>query len=103
MICVTVDHRSMELTMQGHADAQRNEQDHDLVCCAASTLLQALVYTLMDRDGISVMGDMESGHAHIRIKASPQRMDTAQAAFRMAADGLQMLAEAYPDSINIQK
>lgn len=39
-----------EFNIKDHAAAERNEMDHDLVCCSCSILLYTLVSALSDND-----------------------------------------------------
>ena len=46
MIDCKFDFVEFRLSVTGHAGAEKNLQDHDLVCCAASTITQQLLHSL---------------------------------------------------------
>lgn len=101
MIEVHASYKDLSLRMEGHAGAQRNEHDHDLVCCAASILLQTLVRSCGLAYGVRVIGDAASGHANIRIDSDKVGNAAAIHRFQMCLDGLEMLEKSYPQSIRV--
>lgn len=98
MIRVRYNIRRLSLRITGHAGAMTNEQGHDLVCCAASTLAQAYVYAAR-RSGYDVLMRMSKG----RLTAAPEEHHQADGVLRTIYDaylmGLRMLAEEYPAHI----
>ena len=101
MINVHASYSNLSLRMDGHAGAERNEQDHDLVCCAASILLQTLVRSCTIAYGVNVEGEASSGHADIRITSEKVGNAAAIHRYQMCLDGLEMLEKCYPQSIRV--
>ena len=99
MIAIRASIARLALKMDGHANAPRNEQDHDLVCCAASILVQTLIRSCQLYPGITVEGDAAMGKADIRLKYKPTAEEAAKHRYQMALDGLEMLAKTYPQSV----
>lgn len=62
---VKVEVRQNDIKVTGHAMGERNDQDHDLICCAVSTLVQALECGINPRF-LEVM-KKESGDLHYKI------------------------------------
>lgn len=89
------------LTADGHAHGQRNENDHDLVCCAASTLLCTLANSCAQLDDVNVTYHARSGYGHVLVNNCEELWDEVSSRFRMALDGLEGLAMQYPQSIRI--
>ena len=79
------------ISAQGHAQAARNENDHDLVCCAVSTLLGTLA------NSCAWVGDVNVTVTNI----SDDLWGEIASRFRMAMDGLEVLREQYPESLKI--
>ena len=99
MIRVLVDYDNMTLDMTGHAEAERNTEGHDLVCCAASTLVFTLAYSCRRRCRVEKRFD--KGDAHIRLE--PEEGRGLEALYKLDAvvDGLRMLQEKYPACISV--
>lgn len=98
MIRVTHDQEGYGLTVEGHAGAARNAAGHDLVCCAASTLMQTLLYTA-SKAGYMLDHDAREGYMHISITPGQHFTRELQVMFRVVEDGLEMLEAAYPQCI----
>ena len=101
MIEVHASYEDLSLRMEGHAGAERNAQDHDLVCCAASILFQTLVRSCGLAHGVRVIGDAESGKASIRIDSDKVGNAAAIHRFQMCLDGLEMLEKSYPQNLRV--
>lgn len=90
------------LSAQGHAGAERNAQDHDLVCCAVSTLMGTLANSCAQLKQVKTVYRQSSGDALLRVKDVPQDMKMeVNIRFRMALDGLQALAIQYPECVRV--
>ena len=90
------------LKAEGHANAERNEKDHDLVCCAVSTLVCTLANSCAMVEDVNTTYRQESGNALLTVdKITKERRQEIAIRFRMAADGLQGLQEQYPDSLRV--
>ena len=98
MITVTRLHRPYGLVMEGHAGAEKNEHEHDLVCCAASTLMQTLLYSL-SRQGHVIEHAMRDGYMLIRCHEDYAFDSQMAATFMAVEDGLEMLAQGWPEHI----
>lgn len=102
MIKATFDHSRWCITVDGHAGGEINGQGHDLVCCAASTLMEAFLYTA-SKHGYMMDHEASDGYMQVGITRGQTQLTTELVAlFRFVQDGLQMLAEAYPDCICIE-
>lgn len=101
MIHVTIDEKELAVCMTGHADAARNEADHDLVCCAASVLVQTLAYTAQEDDGMSARARLRKGDAFVQLMTCNGYYKRGKTYMRMLQRGMEMLQEAYPACIHI--
>lgn len=107
MIRVKIDMTDFTMDMEGHAEAPR-EGEFDLVCCAASTIGQLLLYTLEEykamHDGnVRIEESMESGKLHIRAKAKEWARVSIRSRFQLIREGMEMLADRYPEYIMIEE
>ena len=97
MIRIRIDPEKREIEMTGHAGA--GGPGFDQVCCAASTLIKAYLYSLEKlEDGIGHRQDIdatvEDGHIRITIDHTGGYY---LCTFRAYADGLEMLTKEYPE------
>ena len=103
MIHVTIDPDKLHIRMQGHAGSVA--QGNDLVCCAASTLLQAMVFSCerMRCAGACcrVKARMDWGDADVQLFPEDGCGLEAYSRFEMAADGLLLLAGNFPACVGI--
>lgn len=89
------------LTADGHADAGRNEQDHDLLCAAVSAIVQTLAFSCAQIDEVSTVYHTSSGHATLVVTNYDELEGEITPRFRMALDGLEALAQQYPEHISV--
>lgn len=89
------------LTAEGHADAGRNDEGHDLVCCAVSTLIQTLAFSCANLPGVRTDYRKASGFSEILITGTEAHWDTLVPRFEMAIGGLTILAAQYPQNISL--
>lgn len=89
------------LTVKGHANAERNEKDHDLVCCAVSILAQTLGVSCVEVQEARTMMHQEKGDYEVRVFNGDECRDEILPRFVMAADGLMLIEEQYPDNIRL--
>lgn len=89
------------LTADGHANGQRNENDHDLVCCAASTILCMLANSCARLEDVNVTYHQRSGYGHVLVNNCEELWGEVSSRFRMALDGLEGLAMQYPQCLRI--
>lgn len=100
MIKATHDPDCYGLIVTGHAGGKKNAQGHDLVCCAVSALMQTLLYTA-SKSGHMLDHDAKDGHMHISITPGQAFTRELQVMFRTVEDGIEMLAQAYPECVEI--
>lgn len=89
------------LTADGHAGADRNEQDHDLVCAAISAIIQTLAISCAQIDEVSTVYHTSAGHATVCVTNYDELEGEIQARFRMALDGLEALQRQYPQHVSV--
>ena len=100
MIVIWVDMEDMEVVMDGHANAERNEEGHDLVCAAASHAVQAFAYGAQRYGGVEK--DFASGHARVKIVPQENRViEDAKRLMYYLLDSLHLLEHRYPDCIQV--
>lgn len=94
---------SFKVTIQGHAGAEKNAEGHDMVCCAVSTLVQTLSYSLKRLPDVSVRARMEKGDAELEVKKTiscpDSQWELATARTAMFMDGILLLVNQYPECI----
>lgn len=87
----------------GHAGVDRSTCDHDLVCCAASTIIQMLAVSCAQVEGISTRyhAVKEKALEEILITGTEAHWDELVPRFQMAIDGLTLLANQYPQNVSL--
>lgn len=100
MIKVNHETDTYGLQVSGHANAKRNAEGHDLVCSAVSALMQTLLYTAT-KSGHMLDHETEVGFMRIAITPGQRFTRDLQIMFRTVEDGIEMLAQAYPECIEI--
>lgn len=91
------------LTVNGHADAPRNEEGHDLICCAVSTIAQTLGISCVSLPCVntryhSIKAD---GFEQILVTGTEAHWDELVPRFQMAIEGLTVLAMQYPQHVHL--
>lgn len=99
MIRVYYDDEEMTLDMMGHAGGERNEEGHDLVCAAASILLQTLASSGGRYGDVDYL--FESGKGHVQLKPQSRAWHDAQRLLTYTMDGIELLRRRYPQCIEI--
>ena len=89
------------LTADGHANAKRNELDHDLVCCQVATIVQTLGISCASLPDVNTRYRASSGSAEIVVTNTEAHWDELVPRFAMAVDGLSVLAAQYPESVSL--
>lgn len=92
---------SVTITAAGHAQAPRNEDGRDLVCCAISTLLTALANSCAQLEGPATIYHTTSGYAELTIHNVQTLPDEIRARVQMLIDGLTVLSQQYPQNIRM--
>ena len=98
--------RGLELVLKGHANSAPKGQD--MVCCAESMLTQALLQTLIEMEkekktSMNWAGSDRSGCMCIRATPAEGQEEIVRAVFRVCVTGLRMLAEEYPQYIELKE
>lgn len=90
--CLDADYDGLSLAVDGHSgSAPRGE---DLICAAASILIQTLVENLR---GINAY---ELGDGHFKCYVTEAEL---QPLVTFAADGLRLLSEEYPEYVSYKQ
>lgn len=89
------------MTVSGHACAKRNEEDHDLVCCAVATIAQTLAVSCMSLQGVQSLFRTGDGFSDLIVSDTEAHWDELVPRFQMAIDGLTVLSAQYPDNISL--
>lgn len=90
------------MTVTGHADAIRNEEGHDLVCCAVSTIVQTLGVSCANLMDVNTTFHTSKGFADILVTGTESHWDVLLPRFDMALDGLRVLQSQYPQCIEVK-
>lgn len=101
MTHITIDRKTWAITADGHAGYVAGG-GIDQVCCAISTLMQALLYAGR-RMGYEMSHEIRDGYLmvqHVR-GSGPMTMDLL-GAFNCTALGLEMIQAAYPGHVCIE-
>ena len=98
------------IEMHGHAEAERNEHDHDLVCAAASAMVQQLMWGVLHRSIATIDGRCEPGDVSLTIRCIEGHNNRQNNLLEYTKlwdridflyDGLMMLAESYPECVEV--
>lgn len=102
-IKVTWKKEPFMLTANGHAAAERSANGHDLVCCAASMLIQTLGVSCANVDGVNTTyhAVKNVGFEQILVTDTEAHWDELVPRFQMALDGLTVLANQYPQHVSL--
>lgn len=88
------------LMASGHANAERNEDGRDLVCCAVSTIMGVLANSCALIEEVRTVYHSRSGHAQVSVTDVPEKLRAEiNSRFQMAVDGLEALAVQYPQCL----
>lgn len=85
----------------GHANAPRNEDGRDLVCCAIATLMGALAYSCAQIKGPATVYHKQSGLAELTVTNIMTAPDEIRPRLQMLIDGLSVLEVQYPQNIRM--
>lgn len=90
-----------EVKAEGHAGA--GEYGQDIVCAAVSVLLQTLANEVVEaaRAGLLAVGVVAHGDGWMKVEATPtaQTQDMVEAWVELVQDGIDALAESYPENV----
>lgn len=97
------DAGEFSLTAEGHANADRNEDGRDLVCCAVSTVMGMLANSCARIEDVNTVYHSRSGYAHVAVCSIPVDLwAEINSRFQMVLDGLEALAEQYPECLTVE-
>lgn len=92
-----------EVKAKGHAGAGKYGQD--IVCAAVSCLMQTLANEVEEaaRAGLVALGAVAHGDGWMRVEVTPTResCNTVEAWVELVQDGLDALAESYPENVEL--
>lgn len=92
-----------EVKAEGHAGA--GEYGQDIVCAAVSVLLQTLANEVTEaaRAGLLAVGVVAHGDGWMKVEATPtaQTQDMVEAWVQLVQDGIDALAESYPENVEL--
>lgn len=93
-----------EVKAEGHAGA--GEYGQDIVCAAVSVLLQTLANEATEaaRAGLLAVGVVAHGDGWMKVEMTPtdQTQDMADAWVELVQDGIDALAESYPENVELE-
>ena len=97
------DKISYEVKAKGHAGAGKYGQD--IVCAAVSVLVQTLANEVEEaaRAGTVALGAVAHGDGWMKVEVTPTResCDMVEAWVELVQDGLDALAESYPENVEL--
>ncbi len=93
-----------EVKAKGHAGAGKYGQD--IVCAAVSCLMQTLANEVETaaRAGLVALGAVAHGEGWMRVEVTPthESCDMVEAWVELVQDGLDALAESYPENVKLE-
>ena len=93
-----------EVKAKGHAGA--GKYGKDIVCAAVSCLMQTLANEVEEaaRAGLVALGAVAHGEGWMRVEVTPTResCNTVEAWVELVQDGLDALAESYPENVELE-
>ena len=92
-----------EVKAKGHAGA--GKYGSDIVCAAVSVLMQTLANEVEEaaRAGLVVLGAVAHGEGWMRVEVTPtnESCDMVEAWVELVQDGLDAVAESYPENVEL--
>lgn len=99
-----ISRNRLQLFTRGHAGYA--ERGSDIVCAAASTLVNTLLISLRMQMGIGTDvyfdADPPTGRVHLDCGPTEEDAEKARTIFRVVATGLDALAYKYPDNVTFE-
>lgn len=104
MTVIHVDRASdwFSVEAEGHANAKRNDDGRDLVCCAISTLMCTLANSCAQLEGPAVVYHTLDGFARLTVSNVRSCPDGLRARLQMLLDGLHVLEQQYPQNVRLK-
>lgn len=101
MTKITIDRRDWQIIADGHAGAMCAE-GVDPVCCAVSTLMQTMLYTLRFM-GYGMEHEVQDGYLRVtHVRGSGPITRELMTVYTTIGKGLEMIAEAYPEHVQVR-
>lgn len=101
MVDIRISFDNKTVIATGHANAPRNEDGRDMVCCAVSTLVQTLIFSCQEMPGTLVYHDVAPGDVSIQVSEPDSATCGVMHRLRMLLDGLRHLEKQYPELIRV--
>lgn len=99
--------RQLCLSVNGHAGAA--PAGHDLICSAATILVQTAAQTVCDMHGVGMLARpptviLDSGNAEVKCRLKePREYDGAVRDFRVIQTGFRLLSEKFPEYVELKE
>ena len=104
MINMTYNAKEHSLKIEGHAEF--GEPGKDPVCAGVSALFYTLCQALTDLEDTALEGsvnvDMGKGYGLVKCVPMEKRTIEVELVFWTVLEGLQMMAESYPDNLKME-
>ena len=96
----------LTMDMKGHAGAKEPGEQWDLVCCAASTISQALIYNIEEwneehRDPLEIDLQVDKGMIHLHVIAPEWGRPSIMRMMKYGMRGMEMLQDKYCKYIRV--
>lgn len=106
MIQAKFELRELRMQMEGHAGGREPGQEYDLICCAASTISQAMIYNIeewAEEHGhpLDIELETEKGLIRLHVKAPEWARLTVMKMMQYGMRGMEMLEEKYRKYIRV--
>lgn len=92
---------SFTVVASGHANAKRNEDGRDLVCCAVATIMTTLANSCAQIKGPATVYHTQSGLAELTVTNVMAAPDEVKPRLQMMVDGFRVLEQQYPQNIRM--
>ena len=102
MMDVRINHDNLTVIATGHADAPRNEDGRDMVCCAASTLIQAFIFSCEALPGVMVTKKIRPGDVYLKLSTPDCHYTGVMHRMQMLEDGMTHLSAQFPSCITMK-
>lgn len=100
MITIYHNPETCFLMLKGHAKAEKNAAGHDLVCCAASMMIDTYHYAAI-HSGYIMEVEADRGYKMVRPDPDTTWDDKLRGIYRVVMMGLEMLSREWTDNIRI--
>lgn len=102
MIEARINLNDYKVIVTGHANAPRNEDGRDMVCCMVSTLTQTLLLSCCKLKGVRMDYDVQKGNVYLSVEEAGGKQQPLTERYTMFLDGVKMLANKYPECVAIK-